>query len=277
MRKRAIPANFDAAVVETIDQRLRDLSIDEKVAIPLAIESGSRAWGFPSPDSDYDCRFIYVRTEDDYLSPWLKADVLETPLDAVLDVNGWDLRKAVQLLLKGNAVVGEWLRSPIAYGVDETFRRSFLALCDRVADRNAVGRHYQHVGLGQWERYAGSNPDDVPLKRLFYALRPALAVRWLRLHDHASVPPMDVSTLMDEAEIVGSARSAIDDLIALKGITKEMGSGTPTPPILELIDLELRQADGLFDVVGLLDPSEARAEASEFFRDVVRANSSGTS
>ena len=96
---RAVPASLDPAVVRRVDARLDAVVRDEGVAVPLAVESGSRAWGFPSPDSDYDCRFVYVRPEADYLDPWPRRDVVETPLDAVLDVNGWDLVTAVRLLV----------------------------------------------------------------------------------------------------------------------------------------------------------------------------------
>lgn len=88
---------FDAASVERIQTRLDEVERDHGVRVLWAVESGSRAWGFPSPDSDYDCRFFYVRRHDDYLSPWRPRDVIETPLDDVLDVNGWDLIKAIRL------------------------------------------------------------------------------------------------------------------------------------------------------------------------------------
>ena len=87
---------FDAATVERIQARLDEVERDHGVRVLWAVESGSRAWGFPSPDSDYDCRFFYVRRHDDYLSPWRPRDVIETPLDDVLDVNGWDLIKAIR-------------------------------------------------------------------------------------------------------------------------------------------------------------------------------------
>ena len=110
-------------------------SPEERVAIPLAIESGSRAWGFPSPDIGYDCRFVYVRPTKDYLSPWSLRDVIETPLEGELDVSGWDLGKALKLMLKGNAVIVELLQSPITYRGDAEFRDEFLALCRHCADR----------------------------------------------------------------------------------------------------------------------------------------------
>lgn len=142
---RAVPADLDPSVVSEIDTRIAGLG----VAVLWAIESGSRAWGFPSPDSDYDCRFIFVRSVDSYLSPWPERDVIETPLDKVFDVNGWDLIKAVRLLLNGNAVIVEWLRSPIVYSGDEQFRLELLELARQVANRVLIGRHYLHVGRNQ--------------------------------------------------------------------------------------------------------------------------------
>ena len=94
MTLRSIPDSFDHVTLAAIDDLLASTANDYRVNIPLAIESGSRAWGFPSPDSDYDCRFIYVRSSDQYLSPWVPRDVIETPLVGDLDVNGWDLGKA---------------------------------------------------------------------------------------------------------------------------------------------------------------------------------------
>src|SRR5579875_199282 len=105
---RVIPQTLAPEIVSNIDGQLADVERREQVQILWAIESGSRAWGFPSPDSDYDCRFVYSRPVDRYLSPWLPRDVLELPPDRIFDVNGWDLRKAVQLLVKGHATVGEW-------------------------------------------------------------------------------------------------------------------------------------------------------------------------
>lgn len=104
---RAVPATLDSAVVAGIDARLDQLERKHGVRIAWAIESGSRAWGFPSPDSDYDARFLYIRDRSEYLTPWPRRDVIETPLDKVFDVNGWDLIKALRLLVKGNGTVTE--------------------------------------------------------------------------------------------------------------------------------------------------------------------------
>ena len=190
MSPRKIPASMDPAAVAQIDARLAAIRHDEPVAIPLAIESGSRAWGFPSPDSDYDCRFIFVRPVEHYLSPWPRRDVIETPLAGELDVNGWDLGKALKLLLKGNAVIVEWLTSPITYDCDPQFRAELLALARRTADRALIARHYLHLGERQRRSYF-SDARAVPQKKIFYALRPAAALRWLRHHPGEAIAPMN--------------------------------------------------------------------------------------
>jgi hypothetical protein len=236
-RLRSIDPGMDPAVVAAVDERLAGVVAEHGVAVPLAVESGSRAWGFPSPDSDYDCRFLYVRPAADYLSPWPHRDVVETPLDAVLDVGGWDLRKALQLLVKGNATVLEWLRSPIAYDVDREFRDTLLALADEVVDRDALRRHHLHVGLGQRETLGDGR--DVPLKRVFYALRPAVTLRWLREHPDRAVPPMDLPTLLAEVDVAPDARAAVEQAVALKAVTRELGTGRVPPVLLALLDAEL--------------------------------------
>lgn len=169
-RTRAIPADFDRERLNSIEHRLARIEADENVAILWAIESGSRAWGFSSPDSDYDCRFIFIRTPEDYLSPWQKRDVIETPIENDLDINGWELGKAIKLLLKGNAVVIEWLMSPIVYTGDPRLREQLLTLADQYASREAVARHYLHLGEKQRRTYFAPG-EEVQLKKIFYALR----------------------------------------------------------------------------------------------------------
>lgn len=103
------------AIRARIDTTLVDLEIRENIRILWAVESGSRAWGFPSPDSDYDVRFVYVRPLEWYLSLNPGRDVVELPIVDELDVAGWDLRKALRLLVKANPALLEWLSSPIVY------------------------------------------------------------------------------------------------------------------------------------------------------------------
>jgi|SRR5579871_1351742 len=238
---RAIPAAMDSSVVAEIDLRLEGIAREHHVKIPLAIESGSRAWGFPSPDSDYDCRFIFVQSLDNYLSLFPSRDVIETPLIGKFDVNGWDLAKAIRLLLKGNAVVIEWLTSPIVYAADEWFRSAFLALAERAANRDLIARHYLH--LGQRQRGTSfADEREFPLKRIFYALRPAAALRWLELHPDKTIAPMHFPALLAGCDPPQDVAALVEGLIARKAVTNELGAGPVPVPISKFIDSEFASA-----------------------------------
>ena len=241
MSLRALPAGFDSATVAAIDSRLDRLAADHGVRVPLAIESGSRAWGFPSPDSDYDCRFVFVRPIEQHLSPWTRRDVIETPLAKVLDINGWELGKALKLLLKGNAVVIEWLRSPVVYRGDATFRDELLSFATAFADRTLIGRHYLHLGERQRRTYFGDG-KDVQIKKIFYALRPAATLRWLRLHHDQAIAPMHFPTLMAEIDPGPIVAEIVADLMARKSLTRELGSAPLPESIRAFIDTEFSVA-----------------------------------
>jgi len=261
---RSIPPDFDAGCVAAIDTRLDEIGRDHEVAIPLAIESGSRAWGFPSPDSDYDCRFLFVRREEDYLTPWPKRDVIETPLEGELDVNGWELGKALKLLLKGNAVAIEWLMSPIVYRGDPAFREELMALAVGFTSPHRVARHYLHLGERQ-RRTCFADGKAVKLKKIFYALRPAVALRWLRLHPGEAIAPMHFPTLMRECDPPAELLAIAEELIARKAVTRELGV-TPLPkPIEAFIDAEFALANAVPPQRTTL-AADARRAAEALFR-----------
>lgn len=266
MPLRAIPPGSAASTVADIDALLAQVCRDEDVAIPLAIESGSRAWGFPSPDSDYDCRFIFVRRTHAYLTPWPQRDVIETPLVGDVDVNGWDLGKALKLMLKGNAVVLEWLRSPFIYTADAAFRDGLLMLANEGASAGAIARHYLHLGENQRRTYFADR-QDVALKKLFYALRPAAALRWMRLRGGA-VPPMHFPTLMSESEIPADVAAITEQLLAAKATTRELGRAPLPRPIADFIDVEFAAARAHWSEDLAMRPTTTAAEV--FFQEQVR-------
>lgn len=269
MTLRDIPPGMGADAVARIDARLEAICREHGVAIPLAIESGSRAWGFPSPDSDYDCRFLFIRPVADYLSPWPKRDVIETPLEGELDLNGWDLGKALKLLLKGNAVVIEWLTSPILYRGDARFRQELLALARQIVRRDLVGRHYLHLGERQRRAYF-TDERSVPQKKIFYALRPATALRWLRLHPEQSVAPMHFPTLFAECQPPAELAAIIADLIARKSVTRELGSSSLPRAVSVFIDVEFASAREAFEAADDTPGSGAKERAEAFFLDALR-------
>lgn len=257
--------DFDPAVVQQIQARLDEVETEHGVAVVWAVESGSRAWGFPSPDSDHDCRFLHVRPLEDYLSPWRPRDVIETPLDAVLDVNGWDLIKAVQLATASNATVAEWLQSPFVYRGDSDFAAELLQLCREVVSLPAITRHYHHVGRSHWNRSGAGEGNTIALKKLFYAIRPAAALHWMRTHC-SPLPPMHLPTLLAEAPPETDVVDAVTELIAAKATTRELGEGVVPEPIRRFVMHEFTLAED----AGSRPAPKEYALARATFIDLVR-------
>jgi predicted nucleotidyltransferase len=262
---RALGAGFDPSIVAAIDDKLAGIVASERIDLLLAVESGSRAWGFPSPDSDYDCRFIFVRRGDDYLRLFAPRDVIELPLDAVFDVNGWDLAKALRLLIKGNAVVIEWLTSPFVYAGNAAFRDEALELSRRAVRPPAVARHYLHLGERQRRTYF-ADARVVPLKKIFYALRPAVALRWLRLHSGEPVAPMHFPTLIAQSDLPPDVAAIIADMLARKAVTSELGTGPLPAPIGRLVDEEFAIAREMWLDEAWRPDAATQAAADDLFR-----------
>ncbi len=265
---------IDPRLRRRIDRKLAEIERRESVRIFLAVESGSRAWGFPSPDSDYDVRFLYARPRDWYLSIDARRDVIECPLEDVLDVNGWDVRKALQLLLKANPVLAEWLSSPIRYREDATAVAAFRDLAARTGFRRPARYHYLRLGRAQYEREIAGR-GTVRLKRYFYALRPALALLWLRTR--ADAPPMDLPALRAGLDLDRALDRAIDELTARKAEGSEMGTGPRIGMLDRFIEAEFAAAGDMAGVSG--DPPPALQDAANaLFRAIVtseRRTSSG--
>ena len=251
-------------VRQEIDTRLERLFAQEGVTPLLVVESGSRAWGFPSPDSDYDVRFIYLRPRDDYLSLSRMRDVIEQPIVDEIDLNGWDVRKAFGLLLKSNSVVSEWLESPIRYCEDAPIMTRFRALADACFNPRGFALHYANLGRTSSERWLGE-AGEAQVKKYFYALRPALAIRCLR-RDPSRRPPMNLQRLIDRAEISAGLQSDIARLVELKAVTNEKSNTVRLPDVERLIAEEL---DAAQQVEARDLPEDLNTRAQNLFLEMV--------
>ena len=213
-----------------IVQRLADIEARHGVRVLYAAESGSRAWGFPSPDSDYDVRFIYVHPRDWYLSVNEARDVIEEGVDAMdFDVAGWDLRKALRLFLKANPALWEWLVSPITYRDDGMLARRLREIAARGYSPKALAYHYLHIADSK-ERKDISRKATVKAKKYVYALRPLLALEWLRAND--TLPPMAMPEIMAGVKLPEDVRQAIVALVEHKAATPE-GAPVARNPLLD--------------------------------------------
>lgn len=232
----------EAIAPEIREEILRRIAAAEKehgVKVLYAIESGSRAWGFASPNSDYDVRFIYAHPKDWYLTVDLedKRDVIEYPIVDEIDINGWDIKKALKLFWKSNPAFIEWLQSPIVYVDDGNFAQKAREMMPRVASSHKGIYHYLHMAKGNYREYL--KKDVVPLKKYFYVLRPLLAIMWLQRYDRPAPIEFDVlrklvadNTLLDDA---------ITDLLARKKVSLEKEYASAVPVINDFIESELKR------------------------------------
>ncbi|MFL6253942.1 MAG: DNA polymerase beta superfamily protein [Pyrinomonadaceae bacterium] len=226
---------------ERIKTSLLEIERDEGVLIFYACESGSRAWGFPSADSDYDVRFLYARPRDWYLSVDVehKRDVIERPITDELDVSGWDIRKALMLLKKSNPPLLEWLGSPIVYREELTIADRLRNLLPEYYSPKACLHHYLHMARGNYREYLKG--DTVRVKKYFYVLRPVLAIKWIEECDE--VVPTEFGVLVERIIKDEGLKAIIADLIERKRQGQELDRGPVIPQISEFIRAELERLE----------------------------------
>lgn len=203
---------------EIIVEKLNEIEEKENVKILFAVESGSRAWGFPSKDSDYDVRFVYIRPIEWYLSIEQKRDVLEYPINDLLDISGWDIRKALHLFRKSNPPLMEWLRSPILYSEQFSFLKKLKELSNEYFLPKASIYHYLHMANGNYREYLKGS--EVKIKKYFYVLRPILACRWLETNK--TMPPMEFEKLLETQVKEPELYSEIHKLLKRKKAGEEL-------------------------------------------------------
>lgn len=223
---------------QAIQEALQRLEVAEDVRVLYAVESGSRAWGFASRDSDWDVRFLYLRRPEWYLSVQRRRDVLEYPLENDLDVSGWDLQKALALFAKSNPPLLEWLRSPIVYREDFSIARVLRKLSERFFSSRSCMHHYFHMAERNYREYLQGDP--VRVKKYLYVLRPLLACRWIGAR--GTIPPMEFAALVEDQlppELEGTTRQ----LLERKRSGEELASGPRIPEINRFLDAEIARLD----------------------------------
>lgn len=219
-------------IEQEIGRRLRDIEQHHSVIILFAVESGSRAWGFQSTDSDYDIRFVYKHNVDWYLSITKKRDVIEDPLDEIFDFSGWDIQKALWLFSKSNPPLLEWLKSPIIYLEQGNFRSDLRDLEEKYFSVKACILHYLHMANGNYREYLKT--ETVKTKKYFYVLRPLLACEWIRRNK--APPPMEFEKLANEILDDDSVKNRVFDLLSRKRNNEELGEGPSIPTLNKYIE-----------------------------------------
>ena len=210
-----------------IQQQLTRLETQHDIQILYAVESGSRAWGFASVNSDWDVRYIYVHRPEWYLQIDDKKDSQEEILPNDLDLAEWELRKALRLFRKSNPPMLEWLDSPIVYREPFTTAGRLRELKKQYFNPRSCLHHYLSMAEGNYNDYLLK--DMVRVKKYFYVLRPVLACDWIRTTD--TMAPTEFIKLLDSQVKDDAVRREIDALLVRKSGGEEL-SEEPRIPLL---------------------------------------------
>jgi len=250
-----------------IVQKLKEIEQEHQVKILFACESGSRAWGFPSQDSDFDVRFIYLHPHNWYLSVDLekKRDVIDYPIDDLLDINGWDLRKALQLLYKSNMPLMEWLGSPVIYTQEQILLSQLKILRSDYYQENAAFYHYVHLARKSMENTF--EQEQICLKKYFYILRPLLSLDWI--DQKRGLVPTEFHILLDTLIPDQDLKNKILKMIEDKSHSSEKDTITHHPEISQLIKTRVEKYKNIE-----LKPSKKSAliePLNQFFQTALNA------
>lgn len=226
---------------DEIQRRLDAVAHEHGVRILYANESGSRAWGFPSQDSDYDVRFIYAHPLPWYVSVAQRRDVIELPIQGAIDVKGWDARKALGLFRKSNPPMLEWLHSPIVYRDDGVFAARLRTLLPHYYSRRNCLYHYASMARGNIREYLKG--DRVWTKKYFYVLRPLLACRWIESRD--DIVPTEFAPLVEACAPRGPFYDEVRELIRKKLAGMELDDGPRIAAFHDFFDAELPRIETL--------------------------------
>ena len=207
-------------------QVIKQIETDYNIKVLYACESGSRAWGFPSKDSDYDVRFIYIHKKNWYLSIDQKRDVIEIPgrdsismpINELLDVSGWELTKALRLFRKSNPALLEWLRSSIVYYQSYSTIERMRFIEKNIFSPTSGLYHYLNMAKGNFGEYLQG--QEVKIKKYFYVLRPILAAKWIEKYN--TIPPVEFQTLLDDMILPGELKDVINTLLERKIAGEEL-------------------------------------------------------
>ena len=247
-------------IKKEILNRISKAEKEHNVRVLYAIESGSRAWGFESPNSDYDVRFIYAHPKNWYMAVDLeeKRDVIEYEIVDEIDINGWDVRKSLRLFWKSNPAFVEWLQSPIVYVDDQHFAKNARELLERVYSIEKGIHHYRSMAKTNYRGYL--REPLVPLKKYFYVLRPLLSIRWLE--KYRTPAPIEFDRLRQLVKDDAILSSEISNLLVRKKACLEKEVAPSIPVLNAFIEAELgrlenfdgkpeRDDDGMTELNGL--------------------------
>lgn len=257
--------DFDESIKKLVCKKLREIEEKENIHILYAVESGSRAWGFASPDSDYDVRFLYVRKMEFYLSLQETKDFIDWELNEVLDINGWDVKKALQHFHKSNATIFEWANSKIVYSTTEEWKKLYQNIAGQYFSCKSAMYHYYGTANKNYHKYLKN--DMVSYKKYFYVLRPILACKWI---EEKKCPPPVLFEELFHSVLEENMKVVVKELLRKKMQMAESDKSPKVEVINQYIEEKLDYYK--FFLEGMADDRNPNWEPLEkIFRELVSA------
>ncbi len=251
-------------MIKQIKNELLRLEDEQQIKILYAVESGSRAWGFASQDSDWDVRFIYLHHPDWYLSIDEKKDSMEIMLPNDLDFAGWELRKTLKLFRKSNPPLLEWLRSPLVYLEQFTATQKLRELSEEYFNPKSCLYHYLHMARGNFKAYLQG--EQVKMKKYFYVLRPLLACKWIE--QKHTIAPMEFSELVESQVNSQALKAEIESLLERKMSGEELDLAPRIPIIHDFLEAEIQRFEKVLEGYDInLKPDTSKLD--ELFRSIL--------
>ncbi|MBX3265876.1 MAG: nucleotidyltransferase domain-containing protein [Acidobacteria bacterium] len=253
-------------MIDEIKSELARLETEHDIKILLAVESGSRAWGFASQDSDWDVRYIYIHKLDWYLRIDQYKDSQEEILPNDIDLSGWELRKAFRLFRKSNPPMLEWLRSPIIYREQFSTAEKLRELSEKYYNPRSCMYHYLSMAKGNFNEFL-TDRELVKIKKYFYVLRPVLACEWIL--NEKSFPPMEFDRLVDSQVKDPQVRTAIDNLLERKMAGEELREEPKIDVLNELLAAKIKYFSELVGEIDTVDKPQTET-LDDLFRETLR-------
>jgi len=251
-------------MIEEIKKELARLEAENEIKILLAVESGSRAWGFASTDSDWDVRYIYIHRLDWYLKIDEQKDSQEEILPNDLDLSGWELKKALRLFRKSNPPMLEWLRSPIVYAEQFSTAQNLRELSEKYFDPKSCMYHYLSMAKGNFKEFL--QRERVRTKKYFYVLRPVLACDWIKRTN--TFPPMEFEKLVESEITNANIRREIDELLKRKIAGDELKEEPKIEILNEFLEEKIKFYGEFVDKIGHSE-KPATALLDELFKETI--------
>lgn len=251
-----------------IRKKLKEIEEQNHVRVLLALESGSRAWGFESAVSDYDVRFIYIHPPEWYLSidpqgVGSKKDVITYPLKGNLDISGWEITKALRLFRKSNPTILEWLRSSPIYYHNYLFVKQLLQLEKDVFDSKPILHHYRKLAIGNYDKYFRGK--EVKIKIFLYVLKSLLSCIWIE--KYKSFPPVRIQELLpliDDEQV----KMKVEQLVRKKILGEDMVTLQDYQDTLQFLEVQFLSIQPL-QSTQKKGQNDATSQLNQLFRDTL--------